>query len=133
MSADGSFDYPLIGRVQATGRRESEVVGDITQRLKNGFLRNPQVSIFVKEQNSRKVTVLGEVQKPGTFTFTESMSIMHAISLAGGFTAMAAKNDTIVTRAGRRFRVGVENIAEGKAANFYLRTGDTVLVPERLF
>jgi protein involved in polysaccharide export with SLBB domain len=101
------------------------------------FLNNPQVSIFVKEYYSKKVSVFGQVKQPGTFPYKDGMSIVEAISLAGGFTAMARGNDTTVTRVEggtkRRFKVPVEEIGQGKTANFALRSGDIVFVPERVF
>lgn len=133
VGADGHFDFPLAGHVRAEGQTESEVAGDIVTRLRAGYLRNPQVTLLVKEQRSRRITILGSVQKPGTFTYVDRMSILEAISLAGGFTPLAAKNDSVVTRGGRRFRVRVEEIAEGRVSNFYLDPGDTILVPERIF
>jgi polysaccharide export outer membrane protein len=106
--------------------------------LKEGeFLKNPQVSILVKEYQSKKISVFGQVKKPGTFPYQDGMSVVEAISLAGGFTSMARKNDTTVIRIMKgkkqRFRVPVEEIGQGKTANFVLNTGDIVFVPERIF
>ncbi len=65
------------------------------------------------------------------------MSVVEAISIAGGFTSMAKENDTTVIRVvdetKKRFRVPVKEIGQGKAANFFLRSGDIVFVPERIF
>ena len=100
-------------------------------------LRNPQVSIFVKEYNSKKVFVFGEVQKPGTFVFEDTMNIVQAVTLAGGFAAHAAKNSVSVTRLvdgeEQRIKVAVDDIGTGRAANFPLRPGDIVFVPESIF
>jgi polysaccharide export outer membrane protein len=91
----------------------------------------------VKEYNSKKVFVFGEVQKPGTFTFEDGMSIVQAVTLAGGFTKTAAQNSTSVTRRVQgqevKVRVNVQDIALGKAPNFTLEPGDIVFVPESLF
>jgi polysaccharide export outer membrane protein len=133
INPDGTLDFPYIGAVKAAGRTANEVAQEIARRLADGYLKSPQVTIFVKDYRSRKVTILGEVKAPGTFDYRERMSIMEAVSLAGGFTPLAAKNDTIVTRGSKRFKVRVEEIAEGHAANFYLQPGDAILVPERLF
>jgi polysaccharide export outer membrane protein len=80
---------------------------------------------------------MGQVTKPGTLTFTPSMTVVEAITAAGGFTPMAAKNDTTVTRteAGQKttLKVPVEDIGTGKARNVYLQPGDIISVPERLF
>lgn len=133
ISGDGGFEFPMIGRVQAAGRPKNQVEQDITERLRQGVLKNPFVTIILKEQRSKKITVLGAVQKPGTFDYRDPMSILEALSLAGGFSPLADKNDTVVTRAGKRFTVSVEKIAEGRAQQFFLQPGDTIHVPERLF
>lgn len=138
VASDGTIDYPLLGTVQVDGLTPSEVVRAIETGLKEGgFLKNPHVSILVKEYKSKKISVFGQVKKPGTFPYQDGMSVVEAISLAGGFTSMARKNDTTVIRAvdgeKKRFRVPVEEIGQGKAPNFLLNTGDIVFVPERIF
>jgi polysaccharide export outer membrane protein len=105
--------------------------------LADGYIRNAQVSVIIKEYNSKKVFVFGEVQKPGTFVYEDGMSIIQAVTLAGGFTKTASQNGTSVTRLvdGQevKVKVPVQDIALGKAPNFGLRPGDIVFVPESLF
>jgi polysaccharide export outer membrane protein len=95
------------------------------------------VSVLVKEYNSKRISVFGQVENPGNFPYTERMHIVQAISLAGGFTPLAEKNETVVSRRvdgrERRVRVAVEAIGEGRITNFYLRPGDIIFVPERTF
>jgi polysaccharide export outer membrane protein len=138
VASDGTIDYPLLGSVLVDGLTPTEVVKIIETGLKEGeFLKNPHVSILVKEYQSKKISVFGQVKKPGTFPYQDGMSVVEAISLAGGFTSMARKNDTTVIRIingeKKRFRVPVEEIGQGKTANFTLNTGDIVFVPERIF
>jgi polysaccharide export outer membrane protein len=106
-------------------------------KLKQGFLKEPQVSVFVKEYNSKKVFVFGEVQKPGTFMYEEEMTIIQAITVAGGFAKSAAKNKVSVTRLEdgieKRIFLSVEEIGRGKERNFFLMPGDIVFVPESFF
>jgi polysaccharide export outer membrane protein len=116
----------------------TEVSHILEQGLKDQeYIKNPQVSVFVKEYRSKKVSVLGQVKKPGTFSYEEGMSVIEAISTAGGFTAMARENDTTVTRIidgkKRRFHIPVKSIGEGQSANFVLQPGDIIFVPERVF
>lgn len=131
---DGQFDFPLIGAVQAEGETPSSLAKVITDRLAAEYLRDPQVSVFVKEFNSKKVFVLGEVNKPGTFSFEDEMTIVQAITLAGGFKNLADKDRTVLTRrsaAGeQKFVVPVEKIGKGQAQNFQLKPGDIVFVPQ---
>jgi polysaccharide export outer membrane protein len=80
--------------------------------------------------------VLGEVKSPGRFNYGDRMTIVEAVTLAGGFTTLAERNYAIVTRgeaAGtRRVAVPVEKIMQGLAANFLLQPGDIVFVPETI-
>lgn len=138
VASDGSIDFPLLGVLVVRGMTPSEVSHLLEKGLRDQeYIRSPQISIFVKEYKSKKVSVLGQVKKPGTFPFEDGMSVVEAISIAGGFTSMARENDTTVTRlvAGtkKRFHVLVKSITEGREANFYLQSGDIVFVPERVF
>lgn len=138
VASDGSIDFPLLGVVIVDGKTPTEVAKIVEQGLRDGdFLKSPQVSIFVKEYNSKKISVFGQVKQPGTFPYRDGMSVVEAISQAGGFTSMARKNDTTVIRVvegnKERFQVPVEAIGEGRAPNFVLRTGDIVFIPERIF
>jgi polysaccharide export outer membrane protein len=137
LASDGSINFPLCGKVSLGGLSTAAASERLTECLGRAYLRNPQVSIFVKEYNSKKVFVFGEVQKPGTFIFEDSMNIVQAITLAGGFSVHAAKNSVSVTRLvngeEERFKIAVDDIGTGRASNFPLRPGDIVFVPESLF
>ena len=137
VASDGTIDYPLCGRVRVVGLDSTGVSRTLTRCLKDGYLRDPQVSVFVREYNSKKVFVFGQVQKPGTFAYEDGMSIVEAITRAGGFTKLAAKNQVVVTRVldgqEQKLRVPVEDIGIGRAPNFLLKPGDIVYVPESFF
>ena len=136
LSPEGTIDYPLCGKVELAGRTSSTAADALNQCLAR-YLRRPQVSINIREYNSKKVFVFGEVQKPGTFPLEGEMSIIQAVTLAGGFTKLAAKNNTNVTRIvegqERKIRVPVEDIGVGRERNFLLQPGDIVFVPESFF
>jgi polysaccharide export outer membrane protein len=135
VSPEGSIDFPLIGRVMVKGMSPAQVAEEIRSRLQS-YVKQPQVSVFVKEVNSKKVTVYGQVQHPGTINFAESMTITQAISVAGGLTAMAARDRVRVTRIrdgkAETSLVNVKEVSEGNAT-YYLQPGDEVFVPERVF
>jgi polysaccharide export outer membrane protein len=137
VGAEGTIVFPLAGPIPVEQLEPAQVAKEIEKRLREGILRSPQVTVLIKEQTSKKVMVLGQVAKPGTFPFTPTMTVIEAITAAGGFTQLAARNDTTVTRAyeGKKVteRVPVADISDGKAANVYLRPGDIISVPERLF
>ncbi len=134
VAADGAIDFPLCGRLQVLGATSGQVADVITNCLKNGFVKRPQVSVMVKDFNSKKIFVFGEVIKPGAFAYEENMTIIHAVTGAGGFSRAAAKNDVNVTRVidGKEVKVPVrvEDIATGRERNFQLVPGDIIFVPE---
>jgi polysaccharide export outer membrane protein len=129
--------FPLCQRVDVVGLTANAAADRFRACLAAGFMRDPQVTVLVKEYNSKKIFVFGEVQKPGTFTFQDGMSIIQAVTLAGGFNRTASQNATSVTRRVKgqetKLKVRVQDIALGKAPNFTLEPGDIVFVPESLF
>lgn len=137
VSPEGTISFPLIGEVKVAGKTPKQVEEDIRVRLADGYIINPQVSVLVKEYRSHNVSVFGQVQKPGKLPFSHNMTIVDAISQAGGFSPMAKKNAVTVTRAEgqakKTYTVPVESIADGEAPNFYVRPNDVIWVPERLF
>ncbi|HKA86231.1 MAG TPA: polysaccharide biosynthesis/export family protein [Haliangiales bacterium] len=137
VAVDGTINFPLIGVVEVAGKTPPQIEREIETRLADGYIKRPSVSVRVTDYRSRRVSVFGQVRSPGTFPYTENMSIVEVISRAGGFTAMAKKNSVRVTRGTgattERIEVAVEEIGQGKAPNFLLRPGDVVFVPERVF
>ena len=137
VGAEGTITFPLAGIIKVEGLEPQAIAQAIAKKLSEGILRNPQVTVLVREQTSKKVYILGQVSKPGTFTYTPSMSVVEAITAAGGFTSLAAKNAITVTRndGGKKItlQVPVDDIGVGRAKNVYLRPGDIISVPERLF
>jgi len=136
IAPDGAIQFPLINRVVVEGMTANEIAEELRTRLKDGYLREPSVSVFIKEYSSKKVFVLGEVQRPGTFPFTAGMNIVEAVTLAGGFKDSANTNYVIVTRhmpdGDKRIPVPVEKITEGVAQNLVLQPGDIVFVRDTL-
>jgi polysaccharide export outer membrane protein len=137
VAADGTIDYPFVGRVPVAGMRSGEVQELIATKLADGYLKKPQVSVMVKEWNSRKVSVIGQVQKPGSVAYFTNMTIVDAIAAAGGFTGIASKNSVTLRREAKgsvqSMNYPVADISEGRAPNVVLRPGDIVVVEERLF
>jgi protein involved in polysaccharide export with SLBB domain len=134
---DGTVDIPFAGRLKIVGLRPGEVQRLITAKLEDGYIRHPQVSVMVKEWNSRKISVLGQVQKPGPVPYFPRMTIVDAIAAAGGFTPIAAQNSVRLRREvkgrveSRTFRVA--DISEGRSQNIVIAPGDVLVVDERMF
>lgn len=128
----GSITFPLLGEIHCEGLTPDGLGKLIAARLAAGYIRNPQVIVSIDKLNSKNVYVLGKVSKPGKFVFADRMTIIDAITLAGGFAALAEKNYTIVTRNDRRIPLPVEKIMQGLARNFFLEPGDIVFVPQSI-
>jgi protein involved in polysaccharide export with SLBB domain len=128
----GDIDFPLIGRVGVAGRLAGDVADILRLRLAT-YVRRPQVTVFVREVNSKRITVYGQVQRPGTFPYADSMTVSQAISLAGGLTSMASAGKARITRIDgdvqRVLVVDLQAIAEGRAVNVTLLQGDEIYVP----
>ena len=136
VAPDGTVEYPLLGTLPVEGLTSSGIANLIRTGLASGYLREPFVTVTIKEFTSKRVYVLGQVEHPGTFRYEEGMSVIQVITLAGGFTKTSRPNAVVVTRTegGREARtvVPVNDISEGKARNFRLRPGDIVFVPESI-
>src|SRR5438477_2322220 len=86
VATDGTIDFPLAGRLAVAGLRTGEIQTLLVSKLRESVLRNPQITVTVKERNSQKVTVFGQVVKPGQVGYYPNMTIVDAIASAGGFT-----------------------------------------------
>lgn len=138
VARDGTIDFPLIGRVRVEGMEPPQVADMLERRLQEGqFLKRPQISILVEEYNSKRISVVGAVAKPGSYPMVPGMTLVQAVSGAGGFTALANENNTTVTRRVgaelKRFQVPAGDITEGTVQDFRLQAGDIIYVPERVF
>jgi polysaccharide biosynthesis/export protein len=127
---DGMISLPLIGEIRATGMTASELQVEITSKLLE-FMADPVVSIIVKEINSPKISVFGEVRKPDVFPIKQRMTVLNAIALAGGFTEFAKRDRVIVLRIGssgqERIKLNFERLIKD-GTPFYLQASDTVFV-----
>jgi len=137
---DGLISMPIIGDVQAAGLTADALAQRIAERLKQYLATNPSVSVSVKMINSYSVYVLGEVTKPGKFQLKSYVTVLQAISMAGGFTEYARKNKVQVLRVTEdgdhkrqevRIPIRYDDVVAGRAepGNIVLHSGDTVVVP----
>lgn len=139
IAADGSVDIPYIHSIQAAGLEASEVAEVIRERLiANKILMDPSVIVQVKEYRSRRITVIGQVSHPGSFPFTQGLTLIQALSLAGGLTPLADTDRVSVTRKsdnGKTYSalVSIGAMMEGRAPDVPLQSGDQIFVRERLF
>jgi polysaccharide export outer membrane protein len=131
---DGKITLPLIGDIQAAGLTTVALKGAI-ENAAGKLIQEPSVTIVVRQINSRKVYITGQVTNPGTFPLTGPRTVMQLISLAGGVTEYADKKNITVIRfengVQQVFKFNYSDVAKGKnlAQNVILKPGDTVVVP----
>jgi polysaccharide export outer membrane protein len=143
VGADGTFDYPFIGLVKAAGVSIRGIQQDIATRLKEKYLRHPQVSIEVETYRSQVVYVWGQVKTPGAVTLMGNISLTEALAKAGSPTPDAGSyieinrkprpSDTgssAAQEAAAPVRVSMTELQSGRAQNIYLSDGDTIFVPK---
>jgi protein involved in polysaccharide export with SLBB domain len=135
LDASGTMEVQYIGSVSAGGKGLRLVQEEIQNRLADGYLQSPVVSLSITEINSLRCSVFGQVAKSGSVKFTPGLTITEAIAQSGGFQPLARKNMVRVTRIqeGKKntYKIPVEMIAEGRRPNFPLMPGDEIFVPER--
>ncbi len=143
LDAEGTFDFPFIGRLKGGGMTARKVSEEIAGRLKRYFV-NPQVSVEVVKFRSQKVIVMGLVHAPGQYPLTGSMSVLEVLAAAGSPTSAAASYVTIRRPGGNTpplpqpepgggtsLRLSMKELQSGQVpAGFALRDGDTINVPK---
>ena len=138
VAADGSVSFPYIHELEVAGLEPQELAKKIRARLiESEILTDPSVVVTVTEYRSKMITVLGQVQKPGSFLLSPGMTLLQAVSMAGGFTSIAQKNRVNLTRVNEgkteTVVVNVELIYEGSSDDILLQSGDSIYVNERVF
>jgi polysaccharide export outer membrane protein len=135
---DGTVDFPYLDRLTVAGLEPQEIEELIkTKLIEKKILTAPQVTLIVKVYNSKKVSVVGAVQRPGSIAWSEGMRLIDAISQSGGLTPLADGDHVRITRrAGAKTvtaTVSVDDITDGKVADVPLQAGDTIKVEQRIF
>ncbi|MEK0083624.1 polysaccharide biosynthesis/export family protein [Benzoatithermus flavus] len=121
----GNFAMPLIGEVQAYNLTTRELEQKIADKLKDGYLVDPQVSVEVL--NYRPFYILGEVKQPGSYQYVNGMTVLNAVALAGGFTYRAKQSNFLLQRGGSNSQT------REVSGDTPLLPGDIVTVQERFF
>jgi polysaccharide export outer membrane protein len=131
---DGKISMPLLNDVQAAGKTPLQLSADITAGLKK-FVTDPQVTVIVTTINSQRVFILGEVNRAGAYPLLPNMTVLQALSSAGGFTIYANLKKIYVLRVedGKQVKhpFNYKDVLAGKAAdqNIFVKAGDTIVVP----
>jgi polysaccharide export outer membrane protein len=129
--SDGKISVPLINDVQASGRTALQLKDEITEGLKE-FVPGAEVTVVVKEMRSNKIYIQGEVNGPGPQLFDGQLTVIQALSLAGGLTPYADRDGiTILRSTGEKMLFNYDEVIRAKnlEQNIRLQRGDTIIVP----
>lgn len=131
---DGKITLPLIGEIQASGMTPLALQSKIAELLRD-VVKNPEVTVIVQEPRSQSFNVIGEVQKPGTYTLGQRLTVLDALALAGGFRDFAKVKQVYVLRTsaeGKNEKLAFnykKAVAGDISQIIYLKPHDTVVVP----
>ena len=131
VSEGGTINFPLVGEVDAGGKTPREIEQDLRNKLGTKYLQNPQISVFIKDHFSQRVTIEGAVKKPGVFPIPGGMSLLQAIAEAQGFDESASHEVVLFRQVdGKRLaaRYDVSSIRDGSAQDPQLEAGDVIVV-----
>jgi polysaccharide export outer membrane protein len=144
VEADGTFTFPILGRLRAGGLTVRQLQDDLSNRLREGYFNDPRVTVVIEDYKSQHIFIVGEVRNPGTFSLTRPMTLAEALALAGSPTGNAGSVAIVrrrttgepskgVTQAGTgvtEIRVDLAALQQGVLTNNpALRDGDTIAVP----
>lgn len=131
---DGKISLPLLNDVQAAGLTPMQLAANITEELKK-YMTDPEVTVIVTQINSQRIYILGEVIRAGAFQLLPNMTVLQALSDAGGFTPFANTKKIYVLRQvnnkQQKFYFNYKDVINGKhiQQNIELKAGDTIVVP----
>ncbi len=140
VGSNGTTTFPMAGNLKLAGLSVPEIETLLVRKLSD-VLVSPQVTVLIKEYSSQQIYVLGEVSKPGAITLpTErKLTVLEAITMAGGFTELAAQDRTKVLRnsggQNQSFEIKISKITKGgdKSLDMTLEPNDTIFVPQSFF
>jgi polysaccharide export outer membrane protein len=130
---DGMISMPLVGEVEASGKTPLQLAEEVTAKLKK-YVQDPNVSVVVSQINSKKVFLIGEINKTGPVELTPGMTLLEAIASAGGLTQFANSRKMYILRNenGNHLKIPLQykQALDGYGAfNLTLKPGDTIVVP----
>jgi protein involved in polysaccharide export with SLBB domain len=131
---DGTIVVPLLGPVDVEGKTRAEAARLLEQLFGDGYLRNPHVTVVMTERENLEVSVHGQVQRPGTFPFIDKLTLVQAISEAGGLNELGHARRIKLQRKGPdgvvgTYDVSLKAINEGRQPDILLQPGDIIFVP----
>lgn len=140
VAPDGSITFPYIGSVMVKDRTIEQIQNEIQSRLADGYMRYPVVSVSLEESHSRRFFVYGEVIRPGGYDIEQNMTVLRAISMAGGFSKFGSASGVKILRPKKDgpgydiIKVNIKGIMDGDSnADTEINQGDIIVVSEGIF
>ncbi len=138
LSKEGKVSLPLINEISLSGLTSIEASQALAKRYRQGYLKNPKITVIISDFSKQRFTILGAINKPGSYYFPtgETLSLLQAIGMAGGYTRAAnASNVTVKRRQGARpIKVNAKRMAQqGETSPFLLQQGDVITVNDSIF
>jgi len=140
VSPGGDISVPYIGSVYVKGRTISSAQTLIQQKLSSGYLKYPVVTLSLVESRSKTFTISGEIIKPGNYPILENMTVLKAISIAGGFTKFGSSSRVKILRPRKdrpgymSIKVDLNAVLDGDAkADIVIESGDIIVISEGVF
>ena len=128
VSGNGTIIVPLLGQVKVEGMSIPQISDKIAGALAGDYIIAPQVNVFITKFRAQNIFVNGQVKKPGAFEFEEKMTLIKAITLAGSFTDLAAKDKIRIIRMADDQETDLKNAGMDEA----ILPGDVIIVPESI-
>lgn len=127
---DGRISLPLAGEIEADGATPNQLKTRIVEALSN-YMNRPEVTLEVRRVNSKRFFISGEINRPGAFTIISPITVLEAISNAGGLKDFANSKKIVIMRGSERLKFNYKEVIKGKnmEQNIFLQPGDHIIVP----
>jgi len=137
LNGEGNLSVPLLGSIRLSGLTLSQAAAKLTDLYGRDYLVNPKVNVMLVGYAKRRFTMLGQVNRPGSYEMPEGspegIDLLEAIAIAGGYTRIAAPEKVSVRRGNQILRVDAKRQARGSHSAFTVLPGDTITVGESMF
>ncbi|HJT79698.1 MAG TPA: polysaccharide biosynthesis/export family protein [Chthoniobacterales bacterium] len=137
LNGEGNLSVPLLGSVHLAGLTLSQAAAKLTDLYGRDYLVNPKVNVMLLGYAKRRFTMLGQVNRPGSYEMPDGspqgIDLLEAVAMAGGYTRIAAPERVSVRRGSQVLKVDAKRMARGDHAGFTVQPGDTVTVGESIF
>jgi polysaccharide export outer membrane protein len=142
LNPEGNLSVPLLGSIHLAGLTLTQAASKLTELYGRDYLVSPKVNVMLLGYARRRFSILGQVNRPGSYEMPESspggIDLLEAIAMAGGYTRIAAPERITVRRqtpgtGDQIFKVNAKRFTKGSGGGFHVEPGDTITVGESIF